>query len=82
MLGDRRPRDGLSVMVSSVTDLGDNGILERSGSEDEGEEIGVGGRISGPREAALPRSRVVAQLRVTARSWLEVLSLLASGVLG
>ena len=33
------------MMVSSVTDLGDNGILKRSGSEDEREEIGVGGRI-------------------------------------
>ena len=37
------------MMVSSVTDLGDNGILKRSGSEDEGEEIDVGGRISVPR---------------------------------
>ena len=34
------------MMVSSVTDLGENGILKRSGSEDEGEEtgVGVGGR--------------------------------------
>ena len=69
MHGDTRPRDGLSMMVSSVTDLGGNGILKRSGSEDEGEEtgvgvgVGVGGRIPVQRwllylEAGLSRNFV------------------------
>ena len=55
------------MMVSSVTDLGGNGILKRSGSEDEGEEtgvgVGVGGRIPVQRwllylEAGLSRNFV------------------------
>ena len=65
MHGDTRPRDGLSMMVSSVTDLGENGILKRSGSEDEGEKtgVGVGGRMPVQRwllylEAGLSRNFV------------------------
>ena len=51
------------MRVSSVTDLGNNGILKRSGAEDEGEETGVGGRIPVQRwllylEAVLSRNFV------------------------